>query len=274
MADELEGGTIFPESQNVLMAVPATGVRYLTPVFTDWTTEEGVYKDGLKYKVYMPANDTEDKRPVVFVFSGGGTIDINDVSSTCIEFVKLGYVSVAAQYKDYIGDFKQDAQVKQAVINSYWLIQFIRDSAVRFGVKKKKMFGVGTSAGAITWICAGITANDTTNPYYAGESLPNLKGCLIATASMSGAANPPYLDLIQSSTVQNNFFNGQLDPLIPYKKAQATYDKEIAFGIPSQIKIYPNSDHTLGEHDDIFYNPVYGIVPTFYNKLNVKPPKP
>ncbi len=270
MADETGIEPILTPSSN-LVVVPSTGIRYLTPVFSDWTTETGEYQQGYKYKVYMPANDTIDKRPVIIVYSGGGTIDINDVASTCIELVKLGYVTVAAQYKTTIGDFTPELQ-KQAVINSYILIKYLRDNSVRFGIKKKKIFGMGTSAGAITWIQAGITGNNTDNPYYEGKA-PNIKGSLLFTASLSGAATSIYMNMIQVGGVPNQFFNGGKDPLIPSKEAEATCSKELGFGIPSHIHVYPNSDHTLGEHDDIFYNPEYGIVPTFYNKLNIKPPK-
>lgn len=271
MADETGIELGLTPSSNIVV-VPSTGIRYLTPVFSDWTTEQGEYQQGYKYKVYMPANDTIDKRPVIIVYSGGGTIDINDVEGTCIELVKLGYVTVAAQYKNTIGDFNSELQ-KQAVINSYILIKFLRDNSVRFGIKKKKIFGIGTSAGAITWIQAGITGNNTTNPYYEGKC-PNIKGSLIFTASMSGAASSIYQNMIQVGGVPNQFFNGGKDLLIPVKEAQATCSKELAYGIPSFIKVYPDSDHTIGEHADIFYNPEYGIVPTFYNRLNVKQPNP
>ena len=269
MAEEL----LIPETPTHIVTVPAAGIRYLTPIFTSWITEIGEYQPGFKVKVYMPANDTIDRRPVVIVYSGGGTLDIDATKSTCEELVKLGYVVVAGQYKQTVGDFTTEEQ-KQAVVNTYNLINYIRENYEKYGVKKKKFFGIGTSAGALTLIQAGITGNDTQNPYYTGYAVPNIKGCLLATASLSGAANPQYMDLIQTGGVQNNFYNGKLDPIIPYKQAEATFNKEIALGIPSQIKIYDNADHTLGEHDDIFYNPVYGIIPTFYNKLYQKAPQP
>lgn len=250
---------------------PTECVRYLTPCFTTWTTDTGQYQPGFKFKVYMPEGDNIDRRPVIIFFSGGGTLSLDAVKSNCEEMVKLGYVTVAANYKDFVGDFHNPEEVKNAVGNSYILIKYLRANYVRFGIKKKKFFGVGTSAGAITWACAGTTANDTDNPYYGDVDLPDLKYCLLATASLSGALNNIYMDLVQTSSVQNNFFNGGKDLLIPVKQAQDSYEKEISFGIPSQIKIYPDADHSLGEHDDIFYNPVYGIVPTFYNKLY--PPK-
>lgn len=267
--------TLFPEHEQSAIVVPATGIRYLTNVISSWTTEEGEYAPNLKYKVYMPANDDIDRRPVVIIFPGGGTLNLDDLQTACERMVKLGYVTVAALYKDFIGDYKLPEQVKQGVMNTYNLIQNLRDNYVRFGIKKKKFFGIGTSAGGITWDCAAITANDTSNPYYEGIILPNLKQCLLAVASISGAANNPYIDLIQASTVQTNLFNGQLDPLIPYQQAQKTKDTEVAFGVPSQIHIYPEGDHTLGAYtDDIYNNPEYGIIPTFYNKLNQKPLKP
>lgn len=256
-----------------LVVVPATGIRYLTPVFTDWTEEEVEYQPGYKCKIYQPANDTIDKRPVILLHTGGGTITLESLHGLAVELVKLGYVAVPAQYKKGVGDgFTEEEQI-QAALNDYILIDFLRKAAVRYGIKKKKFFIIGTSAGGITASNAGITGNNTDNPIYKGQA-PNIKGCILHTASLSAAALGLYYDLIQTGGVPNQFFNGAKDPLIPVKQAEATCSKELAFGIPSFIKVYLNSDHTLGEHQDIYYNPSYGIIPTFYNKLNINTSKP
>lgn len=256
-----------------LVVIPATGIRYLTPCFTEWTEEELEYQPGYKCKIYQPANDTITKRPVIILHTGGGTISIDSLHGLAVELVKLGYVVVPAQYKLTVGDgFTEDEQI-QGALNDYILIDVLRKASVRYGIKKKKFFIIGTSAGGINASNTGITGNDTDNPIYKGKA-PNIKGCILHTASLSAAALGLYYDLIQTGGVPNQFFNGGKDMLIPSKQAEATCSKELAFGIPSFIKVYPNSDHTLGEHQDIYYNPSYGIIPTFYNKLNTKQPKP
>jgi len=249
-------------------------VRYLTPCFTEWTSISGEYQPGYAFTFYMPKNDTDTKRPVIIFYTGGGTTDIGSLSKLCIEITKLGYVTCAAQYKKGVGDGFTEAEQKEAVINTYTLIRYIRENATLLGVKKKKMFGYGTSAGGITWINAGITANNTDIPFYAGIFVPNIKGSLIATASNSAAAIGAYFYLINPTGVQNNFYNGGKDPLIPWQQAQATYEFQLSVGINSLFHLYPNSAHGVGEHDDMWYNPEYGIIPTFYKKLNIKTPKP
>jgi len=261
-------------AQTSLTATTPEPVRYLDPVFTEWTTDFGEYQPGYKYKIYMPAHDTEDKRPVMIFYTGGGTTDISKLNNICTEIVQLGYVTVAAQYKLTVGDGFTEQEQKESVIKTYELIRFLRENATAYGIKRKEIFGVGTSAGGITWINAGITANNTGIPFYDGYKIPKIKGSLIGTASLSGAAVGSYFYLINSTGVPNNFYNGALDPLIPVKSAQETYEAQFAAGIPSLIKIYPLSDHTLGEHDDIYYNPDYGIIPTFYSRLKIKTPKP
>lgn len=266
--------TMLSIAQPSLNTTTPAGTRYLNPVFTAWNTIEGEYQPGYQYKVYMPANDTEDKRPVIIFYTGGGTVDIRGLEGQCVEACKLGYVTVAAQYKLSVGDgFTEDEQ-KAAVINTMTLIKYIRDNSTVFGVKKKKIFGYGVSAGGITWINTGITANNTDIPFYEGINVPNIKGSLKVTCSNSGAAIGAYFYLIAPGGVPNLFFNGGKDGLIDWKQAEATYLAQLASGIQSQFHLYPLAGHGVGQHDDLWYNPEYGMIPTFYKYLNVKAPKP
>lgn len=259
-----------PVTQQQSVSTTPTGTRYLDPVFTAWTTKSGEYQKGYQYKVYMPANDTEDKRPVIIFYTGGGTTDISTLEGQCVEAVKLGYVTVAAQYKLTIGDGFTELEQKEAAISTMWLIDYIRDHSGEFGVKKKKIFGYGVSAGGITWINTGITANNMDIPFYDGYSFPNIKHSLVATCSNSSAAIGAYFYLIAPGGVPNNFFNGGKDGLISWEQADATWKSELAMGIPSMFHLYPLAGHGVGNHDDLWYNPEYGMIPTFYKFLNVK----
>lgn len=256
------------------IVVPATGIRYLTPTYTSWTvTPIEEYQPGFKYKVFIPVMIQQKKCRTIILFTGGGTLDIEGLTPNAVELAQLGYVVVPAMYKDFIGDFGDPKKMKQAVVNTYNLIKHLRVNAERYWIKKSAMFGIGTSAGGFTMAQAAITANDTQNPYYDGFDVPDIKGCLKAVASLSGAVNDEYMNLIQSGSVRTNFFNGAEDEFHTAPQAQKACDREIAFGVPSQIKIYPDTDHSIGKHhEDIFYNPVYGIVPTFYNVMNAATP--
>jgi hypothetical protein len=260
-----------PSGQSVAQSsTTTTGTRYLDPVFTEWITVSGEYQPGYAFTIYMPTKDTEDKRPVIIFYTGGGTTDIGSLAGQCIEACKLGYVTVAAQYKKTIGDGFTESEQKDAVIHTYTLIKYLRDNSVSFGIKKKKMFGYGVSAGAITWINAGITANNTDIPFYSGIEVPKIKHSLLATCSNSGAAIGAYFYLIAPGGAPNNFFNGGKDLLIDWNQANATYKAELAAGIPSLFHLYPLSGHGVGEHDDLWYNPDYGMIPTFYKYVNPK----
>jgi acetyl esterase/lipase len=99
-------------AQTSLTATTPEPVRYLDPVFTEWTTDFGEYQPGYKYKIYMPAHDTEDKRPVMIFYTGGGTTDISKLNNICTEIVQLGYVTVAAQYKLTVGDGRKPKDIR------------------------------------------------------------------------------------------------------------------------------------------------------------------
>lgn len=280
MADEIIITDDIRPTPPGMVAIPATGIRYLTPTYTSWTvTPIEEYYPGFKYKVFIPVMPKMKKCRVIILFSGGGTLDLDGLTANAIELVQLGYVVIPAQYKDFVGGFGDLKQMKEAVIKAYTLINYLclQQNADRFWIKKNCFFGVGTSAGAFTWAQAAITANDTNNPYYDGYVVPSIKGKdgksrLRAVASMSGAVNDEYMNLIRSDSLRTNFFNGEHDEFKTAPVAQKACDKEISFGVPSQIKVY-DDDHTLGKfHDDIFYNNIYGIVPTFYNVMNTVTP--
>lgn len=245
-------------------ATADTPVRYLDPVFTSWTTQNGQYQPGYDFTIYKPQGDSEKKVPVIFIYPGGGG-DISEVRGWCEDFVRLGYITVAAEYKNSVGEFTYSEQVK-AVINTWILNQYFRDHSQEFGIKKKKMFEFGISAGGITALQSGIALDDKDNPIFGGALPGKSKLVFLGTASLSGAAIPEFQSLINLGDPPNFFYNGMLDPLIKFSVALQTYEKEISYGIPANMMAFPDKGHKLESHDIIYED----LKARFYYLLNVK----
>jgi len=241
------------------------GTRYLDDVFLSYNTESGEYQKDYKYLLFSPAGDTVKKRPVIIVLHAGGG-KLEDVSGWCIDFVKKGYVCITAEYKLTVGDFNPSEQ-KQAVAQIYWLNYWIKQNSDRAGLKAKKIFVMGTSAGGITALQSGMALNDRFTDFFSGYSIPDTRNLyIIGTASMSGAAIPEFNSIINTGDPPNFFYNGMKDLLIPYKAAELTYSLQILSGIPSGIVLFPDKGHKLESHDFILAD----LTLRFYSILKPK----
>lgn len=262
----LHAQVIIPASPATISITTTTPpVRYLDPLFTAYSITSGEYVKGLHFNLYQPIGDTETKRPVIIVFPAGGG-SITDVRQWCEDFCALGYVTVAAEYKNTVGNFNFTEQT-QAIIDSWNLVNYLRDHAKEFGVKKKKIFEIGISAGALTALQSGICLNDKNDPIFKGALAGKNKIVILGTASKSGACSPDFMKFINAGDPANDFYNGTLDKTIPYSQAVATYEKQISIGIASNLMSF-NLDHKLeGQYPIIFAD----MKARFYKLLNIKP---
>lgn len=237
--------TVIPKS-----ATATAPVRYLDQVFSEWTIETGEYQKDYAFNIFQPAGDTEDKRPVIIVFHAGGS-DIASVTSWCTDFVKLGYVTVAAEYKLTTGDFDPEKQM-EAVINSWILIDYLRKNGDRYRIKKSKIFEMGISAGALVALQSAIGLNDKEDPYFQGAATHLKKITIKGSATLSGAANPDFMQFINAGDPPNHFYHGTEDHTIPYEVAVETCNTMIAAGIPSTLMAFEGKGHKLKSHNIIF----------------------
>ncbi len=239
-------------------------VRYLNQVFYDWVIDSGEYKPGYNYIVYQPKNDSAKKRPFIIVYHAGGG-KIQDVKSWCEDWVKLGYVAMSGEYKLSTGDFNTTEQ-KNAVIKTWEFEDYLKVNSDKYRLKTKKCFEMGVSAGALTALQSGIGLNERSNPYFNNAFSPDIKIYIAATATLSGAANPDFMNFINAGDPPNFFYHGALDKTIPYSQALATYNKMISVGIPSKFMGFPDKGHKLESHDIIYKD----LKQNFYNVLNPK----
>lgn len=237
-------------------------IRYLNQLFTAWIITYGEYMKGFSYKMFQPKGDVITNRPLIIFYHGGGG-SIEDGEQWCTDFVKLGYVTVSAEYKKTVGQFTAELQ-KQAVINTWNGLKYYTENAAKFGIDPNRIFQMGVSAGALTALQSGIGLNDRANPYFKNAFPADIPIVTLATATLSGSANSQFMDLINPGDPPNSFYNGELDKTIKYSEAVSTFNQQIKIGIQSKFMGFPNQGHKLKSHDIIlpdltnfFYNILY-----------------
>lgn len=131
---------------------------------------EGVNIKGEKEKlfldVFMPANDSMKKRPVLLFFHGGGFQNGNRKQAMAQNITKLfaakGYVTVSVSYRLGIEKTKTDKDYAEAMYRAQQdgrtAIRFLKANADKWGLDTSQFFITGTSAGAKT--CLAIAYMD------------------------------------------------------------------------------------------------------------------
>ena len=264
------------------------GRYYNRNYFTDWdSTENILFGSGpavgngqtqlLKMTVFEPVGDLLAKRPVV-VFTFGGSFvtgQRQDVYSMCLEFVRMGYVAVATDYR--VGFFFPDeVTTTQAVVRGMHDMK----AAVRYLYKDAQtdnLFKIdtnyiivgGVSAGAICAIQTAYLTDDNEIPEYLYND----------TAGMGGieghSGNPGYsskvcgvIDFsgtigdtawIQAGDVPIVGLHDIGDQTVPFgtgpisvggfptgltaSGTETIMEKTDMLGIPNALKTYPGSGH-------------------------------
>ncbi len=236
-------------------------VRYKDVIFTEgFEVTEHEYKPGMKFLCYVPKGDNNKKRCwIMGLHAGGGKPE--DMQQWANDFTRLGYVYFSPEFRIKEGEkdkFTPEEQ-KQAIYDMFDFIYYIRKHSEEFGIKKKKGFSHGISAGAIVTVEMGILI--TVRKEFAPDANQN-KMQLLATASNSGAAIPEYLAMIPAAAVTdlhtdkkqmppNYFFNGEDDHTVEFSEAVKTQQSESMNGVPSLYHWFPNTGHKLGNHDFI-----------------------
>ena len=232
-------------------------VRYKDDLFTDALITEGEYLPGLPFLFYEPQGDTSKSRFWIMVFhAGGGTIQ--DLRTWCLDLCKKGYCVANVEWKAPGNSFDSITDQLDASMLGYEAIEYFRSNAAIYGIRKSKLFLLGSSAGAILAVIMGIMVN------VRDKYLPlatQAKMLIRATASLSGAALDYFRDMIQINMPANLFIHGEKDLTVKFSEALATYEAEVKAGVNSQKMFWPDADHKLGHYEenkkavvDHFYN--------------------
>jgi predicted esterase len=245
----------------VSVAAPGTeGVMYKDDIYNEGMTSfEFEYQPGFRCIVYRAVGNTNEKAAWIAGLHGGGGKP-ESMQQWANDFTKKGYVYFAPMYREKEGkddNLTKDEQM-EGIANMLNFIDHVRKNAVTFGVKKKKCFFHGISAGAIICIELGIVITLR----FMFPTFNQNKMQILGTASNSGAAIPDFQNLIPDAAKidliinkkqmpPNAFFNGMLDEIIDFVEAEKTYLLETSNGVPSFKHWFPDQKHKLQNHEII-----------------------
>ena len=264
------------------------GRFYNRTYFADWdSTENILFGSGpavgngqtqeLKMCVFQPVGDQLTKRPVI-VFTFGGSFvtgQRQDIYGLCIDFVKMGYVAVATDYR--VGFFfPSEVTTTQAVVRGMHDMK----AAVRYLYKDAQtdnLFNIDTNYIIVGGVSAGAICAIQTAYLRDNSEIPDY--LLNDTAGMGGveglSGNPGYSSRVagvidfSGTTGDTLWINAGEAPIVglhdvgdqtvPYGTgpinvggfptgltASGTRDimaRTNTLGIPNAVKIYPGTGH-------------------------------
>lgn len=237
---------------------------YWTSSYYDYDVDdilEGIVKTlskqplDLYMDVYLPKNDTLNKRPLVMFIHGGafyiGGKDDLSMQTWCSHYASLGYVAVSIDYRMGFHPTKRSIERAgyAAVQDAHAAMRYLVENQVGYGIDTSMMFVGGTSAGAITALHLAFMTKET-RPESSFESLMSndmgeieksgnkidktftIKGVV----DMWGAVYN--ISMIDSKKIPVVAFHGDADDIVPYG-----YD-------------YPF--YEIGNKRKLLFNKVYG----------------
>ena len=200
----------------------------------------------LKLDVFLPQDDTLQKRPLVMLVHGGafyfGSKDDESITSWCQHLASKGYVAASIDYR--IGFLPTMTSIGRAgyraVQDAHAAMRFLVSHQEEYGIDTSMLFVGGCSAGAITVLNLAFMTNETRPEYtHSGFLKPELGdidtcGNAIKTnfrikgiVDMWGAM--PDTTLLHGRDIPILAFHGDADDIVPY-------DYDYPFGIAGVLK--------------------------------------
>lgn len=228
------------------------GNRYKAPVFGYDSVMNLIYGQNvtantsipldLALDVYLPSNDTFQKRPLFFITHGGsflfGTKADGDVVHLCREFAKRGYVCVSQDYRTGMEEFNSvsaSRAVWRAMQDARAAIRYMKANAEVYGIDTNMIIYGGSSAGGFTALQAAfldepqeILAGIDTSAYNGTGStglgnfrgttnnLPNSSNGIKAVVNLCGAIGDTAWIQPKDKDVVVISMHGTADRTVPY----------------------------------------------------------
>lgn len=148
----------YTEDQFTSVTVTEDVVYGTAPFVNDLLGIEALTTTGdLLMDIYLPDGDTNTLRPVIVFAHGGGFVIGNkqhdDMVALCETYAKKGYVTVSIDYRQrffIVGNVNMHAirAVYRGIQDGKTAVRFMRANAATYGVDARKVYFVGSSAGA------------------------------------------------------------------------------------------------------------------------------
>jgi len=130
----------------------------------------------LNLDIYMPQNDTLEKRPLVMMIYGGayyfGSKDDKKITALCRHFASLGYVVASIDHR--LGFFPSRVGIGRAayraVQDAHAAMRFLVSHPEEYGIDTTMIFVGGSSSGAVTALSLAFMPNES-RPRYTHKGL-------------------------------------------------------------------------------------------------------
>ena len=209
----------------------------------------------LDMDIYLPKNDTLDKRPLLMLIHGGAFF-IGDKATEayqkwCTHFASLGYVCASINYRMGFRPSSKAIQrtAYQATQDAHAAMRYLMAKKDIYRIDPENLFVGGASAGSITAINLAYMRNENrpeaTYSSFMTEDLGDIEDSgndysedfkIKAIANMWGSVFD--LEMLENSNASIISFHGDEDAVLPYR-----------FGYPFSA---------LGEFQKVFFDEMYG----------------
>lgn len=209
----------------------------------------------LDMDIYLPKNDTLDKRPLLMLIHGGAFF-IGDKATVpyqkwCTHFASLGYVCASINYRMGFRPSSKAIQrtAYQATQDAHAAMRYLMAKKDIYRIDPENLFVGGASAGSITAINLAYMRNENrpeaTYSSFMTEDLGDIENSgndysedfkIKAIANMWGSVFD--LEILENSNASIISFHGDEDVVLPYR-----------FGYPFSA---------LGEFQKVFFDEMYG----------------
>ena len=244
----------------------AKALGFWTSIPDDTIDVAGIVKTGLlssmskkelnlDMDIYIPKNDTLEKRPLI-MFIHGGAFFIGDKATLpyqkwCTHFASLGYVCVSINYRMgfRISPNAIQRTAYQATQDAHAAMRYLLSKKDIYRIDSDFLFVCGASAGSITAINLAYMRNENrpevTYSSFMADDLGDIESSgndydeqfkIKAIANMWGAIYD--LEMLENSETSIISFHGDKDEVVPY-----------GFG-------YPFRD--MGVSKKVFFDEMYG----------------
>lgn len=263
----------------------------------------------LKMDIYLPKDDTLEKRPlIVFAHGGAFYIGYKAVSAYrewCSYFASLGYVCVSIDYRlgfPFLTTRNIEKCEYRAMQDAHAAFRFLIANSEKYGIDTNNIFAAGTSAGSIIMLAVAYMKNENRlkSTYRGGDcgDIETSGNDYANTFEIKGLANmwgAVYdLSILENNNVPIISFHGDADKLVPYEKglmmktvwglnlvhkrmygSSEITKKAQELGIKAVINTYPGQGHALHLDKDKklnenFYDIQFKIRDFFFDLLSEK----
>lgn len=143
--------------------------------FLNYNNESSTTNVDLKMDIHQAIGDTSSNRPAIIFIHGGafllGNKNHDDMMAFCDSFALLGYVTATIEYRlgmNILNNVSATRAVYRGLQDGRAAVRFLRANASNYGIDPKRIYMLGSSAGAFIALQDIYMNDDLEKPIEAG----------------------------------------------------------------------------------------------------------